>query len=272
MRKIVTTLVEDLKQSRAVNAEPKGTVVGDAFLDKLMTGYDNFSRQSREDGEYFSPSSIAYRNGKGSCPRFWYYKWRNGTWVESFPAKSVAAMDNGTDSHLRMGVLFEASELDVVDVERKLRSVDPPIEGSIDFVVDRRGEEVLVEFKTTRTESFEARKRKGDAMDYHIMQLCIYLYMAGLENGIVLYENRNDFEMLAIPVSFSDNADNVESTLDWLRQVWEAHQNDQLPANVFTWENPVACAECPFQEQCYADPVAGDIRIERSPKLDWRSQ
>jgi len=146
---------------------------GDLDVKKLSKIIDNAYAAMNEpqfkQKTSFAPSTIGF--GHGKCPRYWYIAFDGAMFVESRLGQDYANMQTGTDAHERLGKLLENSELDVKFLELELTHDDPPIRGFIDVGVDRQGQEVIGEIKTTRSEAFNARQAKMQPPDYHLLQI-----------------------------------------------------------------------------------------------------
>lgn len=207
----------------------------------------------------FSPSVIGY--GSGTCPRRWVLAFRGAQFKQDFDSTSVDNMTAGTDAHRRIQENFGNSDLDI-EVEKEIRSEDPPIHGFVDLIIHNfNSYNVVVEIKTTRSEAFEHRRAKNAGPEYQVLQLLIYLYLLEERFGILLYENKNDHRKLIIPIELTEeNKARVESVLEWMRQVYGAYKQDVLPKKPFR-SNSKICKQCPVRDWCYNQPE-GDTEME----------
>lgn len=221
------------------------------FNDVLEQGYKNGGRESKETKKKsFAPSGIGYGNGK--CPRFWYYAF-NGAWFDysKTEALNIANMDNGTDSGKRLARYLEQAGI-LVDSEVPVNYKNPPIGGFMDAMVKWKDEEVPVEIKTTKAETFAIRKAKMEAPGYQLIQLLIYMYVFNKPRGFFIIENKNTHELLVLPIRMTDeNKALVESVLEWMRVVHKnAKKKDSLPHRPFNKSDP-ACKQCPVFDTCW---------------------
>lgn len=235
----------------------------------------------------FAPSSIGY--GSGTCPRRWYLAFSGAEYDESADAVGVANMAHGVAVHDRLQSLLEEAEI-VIQNERELKVIDPPIRAFIDSIVEIDGIQAVVEIKSTREESFVHRKFSGDPMAYHLYQLLIYMHFEKIDQGCLLYENKNDNTFLTIPVRMNDRTRAiVQECLEWLREVrgnWEqdatwtepgphdpekseAQQDDgfvsasyeHLPKRPFT-KKSMQCKSCPVFNECWNLREDGTVEID----------
>jgi CRISPR/Cas system-associated exonuclease Cas4 (RecB family) len=88
---------------------------------------------------------------------------------------------------------------------------------------------------------------------YHLLQILIYMRITGCQYGFLLYENKNTQEFLIIPVEMSEeNAAILDRSLDWLRTVRKAWEDQTLPTRPFT-RRSIPCKGCPVAASCWAE-------------------
>lgn len=234
----------------------------DGFASKLE---DMFLTQVREPSSRakvsFAPSGIGYRHT--GCARYWHYALNGGVMrEEDTDAMGQNNMMNGIDVHARLQKLFEESDLQVqTEVEVKLDS--PPIRGYADLLLMWNGKKTVGEIKTTRSESWVAKKAKNEAADYHMVQILLYMHILKLEQGFVLYYNNNTGEIFIVPVYWNTkNKALVENVINWLNEVYAAYEEDKKPTRAGRSEASAICKYCPFNKHCWSDEDKGDISIK----------
>lgn len=228
--------------------------------DIIEKGYESYKVDEFMQKETFSPSTVGY--GHGRCPRYWYIAFNGAIFQKDADPKSMANMLNGTMAHERIAELFERSGLDIVEVEQELITENPPVRGFIDVIVDRAGEGVVGEFKTTRNVIFMHRRANMRPAGYHIIQVLLYLWGTDLEMGFVLYENKDSHEVLIIPVKRSDYEDELEELLRWMRMVYSKYEDDILPKRPYKSKRSKVCKRCPVREACWEGLEEGEEEVE----------
>lgn len=233
----------------------------DFDIKKLVSVLEDAYVNSRPKERYskkvsFSPSSLGY--GAGTCPRYWYLAFEGGTFVDTFDGLSVANMANGTAAHTRIEKLFgDAGVLD--EAEREITYADPPIRGFVDVIVDFEGRKIVGEFKTTRQESYIHRETNGTAIDYHKVQVLVYMRVLGLDDGFVLYENKNTQELFLVPITMDEaNSEYTDYLFDWMRDTRKTWEDKTLPTRPFTQKSK-ACKSCALFNVCWNESPEGDI-------------
>lgn len=234
----LTSLLEVIEEAY-VNSRPK----------------EKFSKKTS-----FSPSTVGY--GQGTCPRYWYLAFEGGNFKSTFDGLSIANMSNGTLAHQRIEKLFEDSGT-LIEAERELTYDSPPIRGFADVIIEHDGVQIVGEFKTTRQESYVHREANNTPIDYHKVQILIYMKILDLKHGFLLYENKNTQELFLIPVEMTEsNTEYTEYIFNWMKEVRGLWENKTLPKRPFSEKNK-ACKSCPLFDVCRSE--MGDGEIDYSP-------
>ena len=233
------------------------------LIEKINSGYIANRGPRHQQKKTFAPSTIAY--GHGECPRYWYLAFEGGTFEDHADAFAGANMTNGTKSHERIQKAMEDSGI-LVDSEFKITYDDPPIFGYGDVLLDWNGEEILGEIKTAMAEGFEYRKKSGKAKLGHLIQVLIYMKILKKEKAVLFYENKNNHELLAIPVQVNSYYVKwVDQTFGWMREVRKAWEDKLLPKKNYR-SNSKICKTCPLVKVC-AEAGEGDIKINSMEPL-----
>jgi CRISPR/Cas system-associated exonuclease Cas4 (RecB family) len=234
------------------------------LIEKINSGYIASRGPKHQQKKTFAPSTIAY--GHGECARYWYLAFEGGTFEDYADPFAGANMTNGTKSHERIQKAIEDSGI-MIDSEFKILYNDPPIFGYGDVLVDWEGEELLVEIKTAMQEGFEYRKKSRKAKSGHLIQLLIYMKILKKARGVILYENKNNHELLAIPVEVNDYyIEWVDQTFEWMRTVRKAWEDKLLPKKNYR-SNSKICKTCPLRAVC-DQAGEGAIKINALEPID----
>lgn len=198
----------------------------------------------------FSPSRLAW--GAGGCPRNWHFLFNGLDMVEVHDSDSLDTMQNGTDAHARMQKRIKEGPLDIT-VEEQLRYSDPPINSFCDIIVERPdGSRVPIEIKTSKTEAFMYRHASLSPAEYHVFQLLCYMKILGATLGFIMYEDKNDYRKLLLPVYMDDdNKKLIDDAFDWMREVRAAYDEGKIP-DYFPGrrKNSKICGQCDFKPVC----------------------
>lgn len=240
------------------------------ILEKAMAREPQFRTKTS-----FAPSGLGY---SGVCPRYWYYAFNGTEFVYNSDARAVANMDNGTAAGERLAKLLDKAGL-LVDAEIEVNTIGndkfPPIRGYIDAVVNWKGEEVVVEVKTTNNNVWNWRVSKNEVPPYQMVQLLIYMYVTDHEKGFFMTENKDTHELFILPIRMNDEYRKiVEDIFDWMRKVKANADEKTLPIRPFT-PGSKECKGCPVKDTCWAgykrgsvngtDPNPGVVNIEVLP-------
>jgi CRISPR/Cas system-associated exonuclease Cas4 (RecB family) len=236
----------------------------DALVEKIQSGYIANRGPRHQQKKTFAPSTIAY--GHGECARYWFLAFEGGTFEDHADAFAGANMTNGTKSHERIQQAMEDSGI-LVDKEFKITYQDPPIFGYGDVILNWEGEELLGEIKTAMAEGFEYRKKSRKAKTGHLIQILIYMKILKKAKGVLIYENKNNHELLLIPVTINDYYIKwVDQTFEWMRAVRKAWEDKLLPKKNYR-SNSKICKTCPLANVC-ASAGEGEIKINSMEPLD----
>ena len=84
----------------------------------------------------------------------------------------------------------------------------------------------------------------------------------GVDDGFLMYENKNTQEICIIPVTMNErNKKIIDEAFDWMREVYAAYTNNTLPTRGFT-KTQWACKNCPVKTKCWKEMEDGEITIK----------
>jgi CRISPR/Cas system-associated exonuclease Cas4 (RecB family) len=236
----------------------------DALIEKINSGYtvnrvDKFTKKNS-----FAPSTIAYSHGE--CPRYWYLAFEGAMFTDNADAYGGANMTAGTKSHERIQEAMQNAGM-LKDSEFKITYSDPPIFGFGDVILDWAGQDLLGEIKTMPNEGFEYRKLAGKPKAGHLIQLLIYMKVLNKSKAILIYENKNNHELLIFPVELNEYSFKwVENAFEWMRTVRRAWESKTLPEKNYR-SNSKICKTCPIRATCDL-AGSGEIKIKSLESLD----
>lgn len=239
----VNKLIETINSGYTINREPK-------FTQKKT----------------FAPSTIAY--GHGECPRYWYIAFDGATFVDTADAYGAANMESGTKSHERIQGAMANVPGFLVDSEFKITYNDPPIFGYGDVMLNfEEFPELLGEIKTMPHDAFEYRKISNKPKLGHLIQLLIYMKIKNKSKAVLIYENKNNHDILIFPIELNEYMFNwTEQTFSWMREVRKAWENRTMPEKNYR-SNSKICKTCPVRDFCN-EAGPGVLKIKSLEPLD----
>lgn len=252
------------KQNTIFNAED--------MITKITSGYVVDRGPKHTKKKTFAPSTIAYQHGQ--CPRYWFLAFDGNIFDDYTDAYGVANMSSGTMGHeriqnamLKSGVAVEyINDKNEKTTEFKVISNDPPIFGYGDVMFNWEGEEIVGEIKTMMSEAFEYRKKTNKPKGAHLIQLLIYMKILGKAKGALVYENKNNHEIMIIPVEVNDNYRQwIDYAFEWMREVRKAWEGQTLPTKNYRGNSKI-CKTCPVKAAC-AEAGDGTIKIASLEEL-----
>jgi CRISPR/Cas system-associated exonuclease Cas4 (RecB family) len=211
----------------------------------------------------FAPSQVGY--GHGTCPRYWYMAFEGAYFENDIDLDGIVRMHHGTSSHGKIEEIIKQTSLKP-EIEKEITNSNPPVRGFVDFIVNWNGERVAGEYKTSAQEAFIFRKLKQKGSPAHIVQVLIYLHVLGLDRGVLLYENKNTQELLALEIKMEDYKEYADEIIGWMNKVYQnyaysTYMGDTLPARPFYSRKSKECKTCPVKRSCYDGLGKGDVNI-----------
>jgi len=237
----------------------------DELIAKINSGYTINRIDKFQQKKTFAPSTIAFSHGE--CPRYWYLAFEGANFVDNADAYGGANMTAGTKSHERIQEAMKNVPGLLVDSEFKVTYNDPPIFGFGDVMLNWEEKELLGEIKTMPHEAFEYRKTSGKPKSGHLVQLLIYMKILNKNKSVLIYENKNNHELLIFPIELNNYMyEWTERTFEWMRMVRKAWEDKTLPEKNYR-SNSKICKTCPIQAAC-ASAGSGEIKIQSLEPLD----
>ena len=249
------------------------------IAEKINSGYIANQDPKFMTKKTFAPSTLTYSDGNGVCPRYWYLAFEGAIFETYSTPYDIANMSSGVLSHSRIekalldsGIaqVFQKENPKTKEIENttefKVVNSSPPIFGYGDCMLVWNGEEIVGEIKTQNNEVFEYRKKAGKPKKDHVTQTLIYMKILKKSKGIIIYENKNNHELLLFPIEVNDTyRAYIDNTFAWMDEVFAAWKNKQLPIKNYR-SNSKKCKTCPVRKTC---DEAGDgvIKIKTLEEL-----
>jgi CRISPR/Cas system-associated exonuclease Cas4 (RecB family) len=231
----------------------------EALIEKINSGYTINRVDKFQTKKTFAPSTIAFSHGE--CPRYWYLAFEGANFTDNADAYGGANMTAGTKAHERIQEAMGNVPGLLADSEFKVTYNDPPIFGYGDVILNWEDSELLGEIKTMPNEGFEYRKNSMKPKSGHLIQLLIYMKILGKKKGVLIYENKNNHELLVLPVEVDDYYRQwIDATFQWMRDVRKAWVDRTLPTKNYR-ANSKICKTCPIKAAC-DEAGTGVIKIK----------
>ena len=254
-----------LKKAEENKLDKPSFIDKQALIEKIQSGYTVKRVSKFTQKKTFAPSTIAFSHGE--CPRYWYLAFEGATFEDNADAYGAANMTSGTMSHERIQEAMGNVEGFLVDSEFKVTYDDPPIFGFGDVILNWEGSELLGEIKTMPNEGFEYRKASGKPKVGHMVQLLIYMKILNKSKAILIYENKNNHELLVFPIELNSYMYQwVENAFEWMREVRKAWEDKTLPTKNYR-SNSKICKTCPIRDAC-DQAGSGEIKLKSLEPLD----
>jgi len=193
---------------------------------------------SREYGE--RDRTAFYISEAGKCPRAIWFAYKK------FPKKPKDArtqriFEHGDHTHMRfMAALFALGLVTAVEVKIPDQEI---IHGRADAIISLDGEPYVVELKSVGSYKF----KKGEADSDHIRQLQLYLHYFKIKKGILLYENKDNQELMEFVFEYNPAlVAEILAGFEKLRKQVDGNEMPDVPQHLEDWR----CKFCDYAESC----------------------
>lgn len=248
------SIVKNLKFKKVEGFDPH------KFAQMLEDAYISTARDGKNTKKStFSPSTVGY--GHGNCPRYWFIAFNGADFDETKDPGAIANMLNGTYAHDRIQKMMEKTGT-VKHLEKEIKYDDPPIRGFVDAVIEWEGKDIVGEIKTAKSETFDVKAASNKPSGNHRIQILMYMKVLEIDEGFVMYENKNTQEICVIPISMNENNKKfIEEVFEWMRGVYAAYEANTLPTRTNT-KSSYQCKGCPVRAKCWKELGDGDTEME----------
>lgn len=239
-------VVDDLLEKTAPQLEQELV----AKIDESLSGR-NVKQLKKVEG--FHPS---YTN---QCSRYWYYLFDGIEYTPSFSPQTYRIFDNGHGVHERLYSYFRQMGI-LLEEEIPVKYEDPPITGTADGVIDFYGKK-LIELKSISNEGFEYRRIYKKPKDDHVRQAQIYMRCLDLDQAFVIYENKNNQQILPILIDRDDAF--IDKLFTKYKKFYKNFVEGTLPDQPYKMTSK-NCGSCDLYSHCWS-VNDGDMGREFEP-------
>lgn len=223
----------------------------DSWLGPYIEDHLVRSREPRYDKGWWHPSSLHTLCDRKLAFEYLGIKRKD----HAIKGQTLRIFHNGTMMHRRWQSYFKSMGL-LIKREVPFTIESPPIRGAADAKIKHpiSGDSSIVELKSINTAGFSRLEKPRDD---HLGQLNTYLGGLDVEDGIVLYENKNDQSIKIFPVKFDKTRfEQLQfRLLKILRKILKGHLPD-----VFNHEG---CQSCPFLYMCFSNGNSVDKAVKQ---------
>ncbi len=181
------------------------------------------------------------------CSRYWYYMFEGVSVVPDFRAQTLRIFDNGHAVHDRLYKYFREMGI-LVNEEIPVNYSSPPIEGTADGIINWYGEK-LIELKSISSEGFHYRQIYKKPKDEHYRQAQIYMECLNLDSGFVIYENKNNQELL--PIYIEKDQVFIDKLFKKYREIYGSFVQQIIPERPYKITSK-HCQSCNVRSLCWS--------------------
>lgn len=226
---------------------PKTNASLKAAIDKYTKGDPDIAFKTRKG---FAPSETS------ECNRYHVYMFRGVDVNQHHPAKLKRMFSTGNDLHERYVKYFEEMGI-LIDTEKKIVSDDripvPIGPAYVDAIIEWGGEKV-VELKSISDNGYNIVRLTKRPKDDHYRQIQLYLDVMDMDDGFVIYENKNTSALLIFEIK--RDREFLDRVYAKYLDIWTTFKEGDLPKRPFLKDSK-QCKDCKVQKSCWADKEVG---------------
>lgn len=232
----LNTRITPKLQAWLVNHPDGVKITSQETMDKISS---ILMAQSKPRSGAFHPSQFY------TCPRAQMYAYYGVETVREFNPQLQNIFNDGHFRHLRWQItLLEAGLL--TDIEVPVHDPIRRVEGSMDGV--NANENWMFELKGTS--QFKQIQQRG-ALPAHIKQVNAYLFVSGIPEAVILYEDKATQNWQEITIQRDPKV--IEEIVDILDELNYCVENDELPERYEDCENQTGATfnSCAYASVCH---------------------
>lgn len=231
--------------------EKKEDVVSEVPVEIRKTIVEGIDEHlEKRNSPVFKQVSGFHPSYTNQCSRYWYYLFNGVQMKSSFSPQTYRIFDNGHSVHNRLYSYFREMGV-LLEEEIPVSWGTPPIEGTADGIIDWGGRK-LIELKSISSEGFHYRKLYNKPKDEHYRQAQIYMKCLDLDSGYVIYENKNNQEILPIHIEIDNKF--IDKLFKKYTEIYNNYLNNQIPERPYK-RTSAHCGSCDLAALCWSENV-----------------
>jgi len=246
-----------------------------ALIELIKHEHQTRIENAKRDYSYFHPSEFH------QCVRKLAYQYYGAEKKITIKPDTQRIFDNGHYMHVRFGKYFEnigvlhgnwkcnnplcgntfgfSEKLGITKpticdkcqntgfeyIEKQVENTEYMMRGHVDAILKIAGDMVVADYKSMHSNQFT---RLSEPLDKHIIQIEIYLWLLGLNSGILLYENKDNQKIKMFEVVYNQTL--IDKILRRASSLIEIIKSKKLPKRPFERDSS-QCKACEFVTTCW---------------------
>lgn len=237
--------LREKKEKVIEKIEPESNISGsDLEISLVQAVDDHLSKRNEVSFKKVNGFHPSYTN---QCKRYWYYMFEGVNTDVDFRPQTYRIFDNGHAVHDRLYKYFREMGI-LVNEEIPVNYSSPPIEGTADGIINWYGEK-LIELKSISSEGFHYRQIYKKPKDEHYRQAQIYMECLNLDSGFVIYENKNNQELL--PIYIEKDQVFIDKLFKKYREIYGSFVQQIIPERPYKITSK-HCQSCNVRSLCWS--------------------
>lgn len=237
--------LREKKEKVVEKIEPESNISGsDLEISLVQAVDDHLSKRNEVSFKKVNGFHPSYTN---QCKRYWYYMFEGVNTDVDFRPQTYRIFDNGHAVHDRLYKYFREMGI-LINEEIPVNYSSPPIEGTADGIINWYGEK-LIELKSISSEGFHYRQIYKKPKDEHYRQAQIYMECLNLDSGFVIYENKNNQELL--PIYIEKDQVFIDKLFKKYREIYGSFVQQIIPERPYKITSK-HCQSCNVRSLCWS--------------------
>ena len=237
--------LREKKEKVVEKIEPESDISGsDLEISLVQAVDDHLSKRNEVSFKKVNGFHPSYTN---QCKRYWYYMFEGVNTDVDFRPQTYRIFDNGHAVHDRLYKYFREMGI-LINEEIPVNYSSPPIEGTADGIINWYGEK-LIELKSISSEGFHYRQIYKKPKDEHYTQAQIYMECLNLDSGFVIYENKNNQELL--PIYIEKDQVFIDKLFKKYREIYGSFVQQIIPERPYKITSK-HCQSCNVRSLCWS--------------------
>lgn len=237
--------LREKKEKVVEKIEPESDISGsDLEISLVQAVDDHLSKRNEVSFKKVNGFHPSYTN---QCKRYWYYMFEGVNTDVDFRPQTYRIFDNGHAVHDRLYKYFREMGI-LINEEIPVNYSSPPIEGTADGIINWYGEK-LIELKSISSEGFHYRQIYKKPKDEHYRQAQIYMECLNLDSGFVIYENKNNQELL--PIYIEKDQVFIDKLFKKYREIYGSFVQQIIPERPYKITSK-HCQSCNVRSLCWS--------------------
>ena len=215
--------------------------------DEISKSLESLINQNNIDKSIFYPTTNFDPSRITECPRRIIYR-VNGISSSINYRSYLEIMDQIFSKQKWMEIFSKSKGIKIVEKNVVSADCHYNISGNIDAILNMGGKLYVIKIQRIDAEQFSQIESKG-AFKKHVIEIIIYLWLTEVYDGILLYDNLNQYRVFHIkyysPI--------IQSITSKCLSLMDYKMKGEIPDRPYKNEKSSECVKCEFCQTCWKE-------------------